>query len=152
MPQSFCNLTYHLVFSTKQRRPWITKEFGRRLYDYLGGTIRDLGGTMLAINGMPDHVHILTRLRQDIAVSVVLRKIKASSRKWIHGVFPDATQFAWQSGYGAFTVSKSRIEDVRAYLDEQEQHHRTRTFQEEFVALLEAHGIEYDEKFLWDEE
>ena len=152
MPQSFCNLTYHLVFSTKQRRPWVSNEFRKRLYECLGGTVRDLGGTMLAINGTTDHVHMLTRLRQDVAISFVLRKMKASSSKWIHGAFPDTRGFAWQTGYGAFTVSKSRIDDVRRYLDEQEQHHKTRTFKEDFVALLEAHGIEYDERFLWGEE
>ncbi|HQH53018.1 MAG TPA: IS200/IS605 family transposase [Candidatus Hydrogenedentes bacterium] len=152
MPQSYCNLTYHFVFSTKERKPWLNAEIRRRMYDYLGGTLRSLAGTTLAINGTSDHVHILARLRQDSAVSDVLRKLKTSSSKWAHATFPDVKEFAWQTGYGAFTVSKSRIKSVREYVENQERHHETRSFKEEFVALLDAHGIDHDKARLWGKE
>ena len=149
MSQSYCNLVYHLVFSTKNRQAWLNDEIGARVQAYLGGAIRDEGGTALIINGTPDHVHVLTRLRQDKAVSEVVRNIKAISSGWIHKTFPKAVQFGWQAGYGAFTVSPSQIEKARCYITEQEEHHKRRSFEDEFMALLQAHGIEYDERYLW---
>jgi putative transposase len=121
-----------------------------RLCEYLGGAVRGEGGTALIVNGMPDHIHILTRLRQDAALSDVLRAIKANSSGWVHDTFPELSGFAWQSGYGAFTVSASQADKVHHYIERQLEHHRRRTFQEEFVAFLKAHGIEYDEQYLWD--
>lgn len=99
---------------------------------------------MLAVNGTCDHVHILVRLRQDTAIADVLRKVKSGSSKWVRETFPAARGFAWQSGYGAFTVSKSRVMTVREYIEKQEEHHKKRSFKEEFVALLDAHGIDYE--------
>ena len=148
MSQSYCNLIYHLVFSTKSRQAWLDDEISARVHAYLGGGIRDEGGMALIINGTADHVHVLARLRQDKAVSDVLRNIKSSSSGWIHRTFPKAVQFNWQAGYGAFTVSPSQIEKTRRYILEQEQHHKRRSFQDEFIALLEAHGIEYDEMYI----
>ncbi|MBA3713935.1 MAG: IS200/IS605 family transposase [Pyrinomonadaceae bacterium] len=147
MPQSYSNLIYHIVFSTKNREPLIVDAVKSRLYDYVGGTIRKQGGIALAINGMADHVHLLAKLRPDKAVSDVLRDLKANASGWMHEVFPELKDFSWQNGYGAFTVSPSQIEKVRAYIANQELHHAKRSFREEFVALLKANE-EFDEKYL----
>lgn len=149
MPQSFSNLIYHIVFSTKNRQPLITNDVKPRLYDYIGGTIRNQGGIALAINGMNDHVHVLAKLRPDKAVSDVLRDLKATASGWMHKVFPELKDFSWQNGYGAFTVSASQVEKVRQYIANQEQHHQKRSFRDEFIALLQANEIEFDEKYLF---
>ena len=150
MGHSYTNLLYHIVFSTERREPWLDADMSPRLYDYLGGAIRSEGGISLAMNGCPDHLHVLAKLRQDKAVSDVLRSIKANSSGWIHREFDTLRSFAWQSGYGAFTVSQSQVEKVKLYIANQQQHHQRVSFKEEFIALLEAHGIEYDERYLWD--
>ena len=150
MAHTYTQLYYHLVFSTKNRRPWITDDLAVRLYPYLGGAIRNEGGTALAINGMPDHIHILARLRQDKALSDLLRDIKANSSGWVHREFPMLRDFAWQGGYAAFTVSASQIERVRQYIETQKEHHRQRNFHDELLALLKAHGIEFDAEHVWD--
>ncbi|MBI1763206.1 MAG: IS200/IS605 family transposase [Acidobacteria bacterium] len=149
MPQSYVNLLYHLVFSTKERQPLITEAYQPRLYEYLGGTIRGLGGVALEINGVEDHVHVLAKLRQDKAVSEVLRDLKANASGWLHAVFPELQQFAWQNGYGAFTVSTSQVAAVRRYIANQKAHHQQQSFEEEFVQLLKLHDVEYDERYLW---
>jgi REP element-mobilizing transposase RayT len=149
MPQSYTCLLYHLVFSTKDREPWLQAELRPRLWAYLSGALRSEGGFCLLANGVVDHVHLLARLRQDKAVSDVLRSIKANSSGWIHDAFSKLRGFHWQAGYGAFTVSQSQTEMVRRYIANQEAHHRKLTFQEEFLTLLKAHEIEYDERHLW---
>jgi len=138
MPRSYTNLIYHIVFATKNRRTTITADRKERLYEYIGGTIRGLGGILLAINGMSDHVHILVKLRPDKSLSDVLRDMKANSSGWMHDVFPDAADFSWQNGYGAFTVSSSQIDGVKRYIADQEIHHAGRSFEDEF-----------DRKYLW---
>jgi len=149
MPRSYTNLIYHIVFATKNRRTTITADRKERLYEYIGGTIRGLGGILLAINGMSDHVHILVKLRPDKSLSDVLRDMKANSSGWMHDVFPDAADFSWQNGYGAFTVSSSQIDGVKRYIADQEIHHAGRSFEDEFVVLLEKNGVEFDRKYLW---
>jgi putative transposase len=150
MSQSFTNLIYHIVFSTKNRQPLITDEVKSRLYEYIGGTIRKQGGISLAINGMNDHVHVLAKLRPDKAVSDVLRDLKANSSGWMHDVFPDLKDFSWQNGYGAFTVSASQIDKVKEYIANQEKHHqKIGSFRDEFIKLLRANKIEFDEKYLF---
>jgi REP element-mobilizing transposase RayT len=149
MAHSYTCLLYHLVFSTKGREPWLQAELRPRLWEYLSGAIRSEGGFCLLANGVSDHVHLLARLRQDRAVSDVLRSIRANSSGWIHECFPKLQSFHWQDGYGAFTVSRSRAQVVLRYIANQEVHHRRLTFQEEFLALLKAHEIEYDERYLW---
>ena len=150
MGHSYTNLLYHIVFSTKERRPWLDNEISVRLYEYLGGAIRSEGGTSMGINGCADHVHLLAKLRQDKAVSDVLRTIKANSSGWIHHTFADARGFGWQAGYGAFSVSQSQVDTVRRYIGNQQEHHTRLSFKEEFIALLEANEIEYDVRYLWD--
>ena len=149
MAHSYTQLLYHLVFSTKERHPWIDVEIAPQLYEYLGGAIRDEGGMTIEIGGITDHVPILARLRQDRALSEVVRAIKANSSGWIHRTFPARQDCWWQSGYAAFTVSKSQEERVSKYIQNQQEHHRKTTFQEEFVALLKAHEIEFDERYVW---
>ena len=149
MGHSYTTLLYHIVFATKDRRPWLEPPTVPRLHAYLGGGIRDEGGTALIVNGTPDHVHILARLRQDKALSDVIRAIKANASKWIHQTFASQGSFAWQTGYGAFTVSQSQMETVRRYIADQEIHHRKRSFEEEFAALLRAHGISLDANQVW---
>lgn len=149
MPRSYTNLIYHVVFSTKERRPLITPERQERLHDYLGGTIRGLGGISLGINGVEDHVHLLAKLRPDKSVSDVLRDLKSNATGWMHDVFPDAKDFSWQNGYGAFSVGPSEIERIKRYIANQKIHHGRQSFEEEFVELLKVHEIEFDPRFLW---
>ena len=149
MSQSFTNLLYHIIFSTKDRRPLIALDYQPRLYEYIGGTIRGLGGISLGINGMEDHVHVLAKLRPDKALSDVLRELKAGASGWMHDVFPDARDFYWQNGYGAFTVSASQIPVVSNYIANQERHHKKHSFRDEFIEMLRAHKIEFDERYLW---
>ena len=148
MSDSYTNLLYHIIFSTKDRRPLITEDRQPRLYDYIGGTIRSLGGISLELNGTEDHVHLLTKLRPDKALSDVLRDLKANASGWMHDVFPEAKDFSWQRGYGAFTVSQSNVEEVRRYIAHQKEHHKRSSFRDEFIQFLKANGIEYDERYL----
>lgn len=149
MSKSYTNLIYHIVFATKGRRPTITPERQARLYEYIGGIVRKLGGILLAINGMADHIHILVKLRPDRSVSDVMRDLKANSSGWMHDVFPDASDFSWQRGFGAFTVSTSQVEGVKRYIAEQQIHHAEKVFEDEFVGLLRKNEVEYDPEYLW---
>ena len=146
---SYVNLIYHIVFSTKDRKPIITEKYQERLYEYIGGIIRKQGGIALAINGVEDHVHVLAKLRQDKALSDMIRDFKANASGWMHDVFPEAKDFSWQNGYGAFTVSASQIKAVSKYIVEQEIHHHKRSFEAEFIELLTKNEIEFNEQYLW---
>jgi len=148
MGHSYTNLLYHIVFSTKDRRPLITPDYEVRLYDYIGGTIRELGGISLALNGTEDHLHLLAKLRPDRALSDVLRKLKANASGWMHRVFPRLEDFTWQQGYGAFTVSQSNVQEVRRYITRQKHHHQKISFRDEFIRFLIANEIEFDERYL----
>ena len=150
MPQSFVSLHLHVVFSTKHRTPTITPDLQPRLYEYIGGILRGEKCSLLAAGGMPDHVHLLASLSKTVSISDALRLIKSNSSKWVHETFSKKQDFAWQTGYGAFAVSYSNLEDVKRYIANQAEHHRVRTFQEEFIALLNRHHVEFDEQFLWD--
>src|SRR4051812_22550270 len=148
MSDSYTNLLYHIVFSTKDHRSLITPEYEIRLYDYIGGTLRQAGGICLELNGTEDHLHLLAKLRPTRAVSDVLRDLKANASGWMHDVFPALKDFSWQRGYGAFTVSQSSIEEVRRYIARQKDHHRKVSFRDEFIHFLKANGIEYDERYI----
>jgi putative transposase len=149
MPQSYVNLLYHIIFATKDREPLITAELQPRLYEYIGGIVRKQGGIALAINGMEDHVHLFAKLRQDKALADMIRDFKAHSSGWLHKVFPELKDFTWQNGYGAFTVSASQAGSIKRYIEQQQVHHRKRTFKDEFIEFLRAHEIEFDERYLW---
>ena len=150
MPQSYTCLHYHLVFSTRGREPTITPVIRPRLWEYLGGAVRSEHGIPIQIGGTADHVHMFVTLRQHDALADFMRQVKANSSKWVHETFPDAGAFWWQGGYGAFTVSHSGIEAVRTYILNQEEHHRSRTYEDEFREMLTRHGVEFDEKYLWE--
>jgi REP element-mobilizing transposase RayT len=147
MAHSYTKLLYHLVFSTIERRPLITKTLRPLLYDYLGGAVRGLDGVAIEIGGVADHVHLLVRMPRTIAVDVFLQKLKANSSGWVTRT--QAVKFNWQRGFGAFTVSESQVEKVRRYIQNQEAHHSKVSFEEEFKAILKAHKVEFDEEYLW---
>ena len=150
MPQSFASLHVHIIFSTKNRETLIGGELEPRLYEYMGGIVRGQGSVLVAAGGMPDHIHLLCSLGREIRVAEALRDIKTNSSKWIHETFPNQRGFGWQAGYGAFAVSYSNVANVKRYITHQAEHHRTRTFQEEFLALLRRHNLQFDESHLWD--
>jgi len=145
MPSAWTQNFYHTVFSTKQRAGSITSELESRLYPFLGGIVRDLHCTLLAINGMSDHVHLLIRYRADLSHSEMLQQIKGRSSKWIHETYPALGHFAWQEGYGGFTVSRSAVSAVEAYIAGQKEHHKRQDFMTEFLELLRLHGVEFDQ-------
>ena len=148
MSQSYTNLLYHLIFSTKERRPLIIPDYQVRLNDYIGGIIRGLGGVSLGIGGAADHVHVFAKLRPERSLSSVLRDLKANATGWMHDVFPSANDFCWQRGYAAFSVSQSNAAEIRRYIAGQEEHHKRVSFKDEFIQFLKANGIEYDERYL----
>jgi REP element-mobilizing transposase RayT len=150
MPGTYSRLLYHVVFSTKGRAAMMKGGTRGRIHEYLGGIIRSEGGVAYQIGGMPDHVHLLLRWRADQSIAALVRQMKSNSSRWIHETFPMMTAFAWQEGYGAFTVSQSQKDTVAAYIANQEAHHQNTPFEEEFVRFLRAHEIEYDPKYLWD--
>src|ERR1044072_428165 len=148
MSDSYTNLLYHIVFSTKDRRPLITTNHEARLYNYIGGTIRGLGGISLELNGTEDHVHLLAKLRPDRALSEVLRELKAHASGWMHDVFPTLKGFSWQRGYGAFTVSQSNVDEVRRYIQRQKEHHAKLSFRDAFIQFLKDNGNDDDERYV----
>lgn len=149
MPQTYSQILLHVVFSTKDRMAHITPEIRASLHAYIGGIVRNLGGTALAVGGTADHVHALLHLPPDCHASECVRTIKANASKWIHERWPEQRLFSWQNGYAAFSVSRSNADTVVKYIASQEEHHRNYSFREEFVALLQRHGIPHDERFLW---
>lgn len=152
MSSTLSNLTYHIVFSTKFREPFITPELRSELYPCIGGIVRNKGGALIRNGGVADHLHMVVRLRPDIALSDMVRLVKANSSKWANERGNVGGQrFAWQAGYGAFTVSPSQLPALIEYVERQEEHHRVRPFRDEYVAILEKQGVEYDERYLFDE-
>jgi putative transposase len=150
MANTFTSLHYHVIFSTKHREPWISPDHEERVWKFLGGIARENGMKALLIGGMPDHVHLALALPPAQSVSKALQLLKGGSSKWIKDNLPQMRGFAWQDGYGAFSVSKSNLPEVTAYIQNQREHHRIKTFQEEFLAFLVRHGVEYNERYLWD--
>ena len=150
MAQSLAKVYLHTIFSTKHREPLILSEVEPNLYGYLGGIIKKLNAHPLAINGMPDHIHILSTLPRTVAISKFLEEIKKSSSKWIKGEHPKMKSFSWQAGYGTFSVSSSKVEVVRRYIENQKSHHQKLSFKDELLEFLEKYDMEYNEKYLWD--
>jgi REP element-mobilizing transposase RayT len=150
MPGTYSQLLLHIVFSTKGRTPWITADIAERLYPYIGGMIRAERGVLYAIGGVEDHVHMYLLWRPDDAVSNLMRTVKARSSKWIHEEFATLQEFAWQEGYAACSVSKSQEETVKACINGQREHHNRFDFKAELLRLLEAHAVEFDERYVFD--
>ena len=148
MPSTHVSLYYHVVFSTKDRAPCIAGSWQAELHAYIGGIIRSLGGVGEAVGGIDDHLHVLASLKATHRLCDVVREMKAGSSQWIHktvGLAP----FRWQDGYGAFSVSASKVETVREYVLRQELHHQRYGFKEEYLRLLQISGVSFDEKYLW---
>ncbi len=150
MANTFTSLHYHVIFGTKHREPWISHDIEDRIWKFLGCFARENGMKALLIGGMPVHIHLALALPPTKSVSKALQLLKGSSSKWIKDTQPRMRGFAWQDGYGAFSVSKSNLPEVITYIQSQREHHRVKTFQEEFLAFLVRHGVEYDERYLWD--
>lgn len=150
MAHTFTNLLTHIIFSTKDRAPIIEVELKPELHAYLGGMVREIKGKAYSINGTIDHVHLLVSLPPTLALSEAMKVIKANSSRWVSGKWSGRKNFGWQTGYGAFSVSRSNVATVIRYIDNQEEHHRKMTFKEEFLEFLSKHGIEYDEHYIWE--
>jgi putative transposase len=149
MPHSYSSLLVHVVFGTKDRARYLDPILRPQLFAYMGGIVRELKGATRIINGIDDHAHGLLSLPADVSVAECLRVVKTNSSRWVHESFPDRAKFGWQTGYGAFAVSASNESAVVKYIEDQEQHHKKMTFEEEFKTLLEKHGIAFDERYLW---
>jgi len=148
MPSTHTSLYFHIVFSTKDRRPYIKKDWREKLHAYLGGIVKNQKGVALAIGGTDDHVHLLVSLNAKHQLAEFMRELKASSSGWVHREI-GKKEFAWQQGYGAFSVSPTNLEKVKRYILKQEEHHKKKTFQDEYLELLNSSGTNYDEKYLW---
>ncbi len=150
MAQSLSNVLLHLVFSTKNRRPWIDAQIESEMHAYLASVCKSLGCPAQKVGGVEDHVHVLCLLSRTIEISDLLGKIKANSSRWIKTKGPGYSEFSWQNGYGAFSIGQSQLEAAKEYIANQREHHRGRSFQEEYRALLEKYRVEYDERYVWD--
>lgn len=148
MPGTFSNVLLHLVFSTKGRAELIDAELQQRLYPFIGGIVRDEGGVLMEIGGMPDHVHLLVRWKTDDSIASLLRNVKGRSSKWVNDERLCPGRFSWQEAYSVFSVSASQVEKVSAYIRNQAEHHRSRGFDTEIVGMLRAHGVEFDERYV----
>jgi putative transposase len=148
MPSTYCSLHYHTTFSTKDRYPFITMDWRDHLHAYLGGIIKNLAGVPLAIGGTEDHVHVLMGLRATHTIAGVMREVKGGSSEWAH-ISVGKQSFGWQPGYFGVTVSPSQLEKVKLYVLSQEEHHRRKTFKQEYIEMLQRAGIDYDERYVW---
>lgn len=150
MPQSLAKNLIHLVFSTKNRERLITDSVRSDLHAYMATVLKNMDCPAILINSVDDHVHILFLLHRTVALSTAVGDLKAASSKWIKTQSPKLGSFTWQAGFGAFSVSESNVPPVRRYIENQAEHHRKVTFQDELRSFLEKHGVEYDERYLWD--
>jgi REP element-mobilizing transposase RayT len=149
MANTYTSLFYHIVFSTKNRVAFIRPDIEERVWAYISGIARNHKMTALKIGGVEDHLHALIMAPPAIAPYEIAKYLKGESSKWIHETFADLRDFGWQDGYGAFTVSKSKLPDVVSYIQKQRMHHQAQTFQDEYREMLDKHGVEYDEQYLW---
>lgn len=150
MPQSLVRNYVHIVFSTKHRQPTIDKGIAPELYSYMGGVAKNLECKLISAGGIEDHIHLLCRVTQKIALMTFVQKVKANSSRWMKYQGEAYENFFWQNGYGAFSVSQSGLERVMKYIDNQEEHHKKRDFKSEYRGLLDKHEIPYDERYMWD--
>ena len=150
MTQSLSNVLLHIVFSTKHRWDIIEPTGIRRLHAYVGGTCRALGSPAIQIGGTSNHIHVGCTLPRTMTIAGLVEKIKTSSSAWMKTIGGGCKDFAWQSGYGAFSIGTSQAERLCRYIETQQEHHRKRTFEEEFLDLLHRYQVEYDERYLWD--
>ena len=151
MPQSLSRVVVHLVFSTKNRTPWLHEAALREeFYKYMGGILVNIECPPVLIGGVEDHVHVLCNLSRKLAIMNLVEEIKTEPSKWLKTKRPDLSEFHWQACYGVFSVSQSNVEAVKAYIANQAEHHKKMSFQDEYRKLCERHGINIDEKYVWD--
>ena len=150
MSQSLSSVLVHLVFSTKNREPFITPAIETELHPYMATIFRELKSPALAIDGTSDHVHVLFSLARVVTIADVVEEIKTSTSKWIKTKGPEYRNFHWQRGYGAFSIGQSNLELLKRYIRQQKEHHKHVTFQDEYRKFLNVYGIDYDEKYIWE--
>jgi len=150
MANTYSSLFYHIVFSTKHRQNFIKQEIENRVWAYIGGVARKHKLTAIQVGGIENHIHALILSPPITAPSKIAQWLKGDSSKWIHTEFADLKKFAWQDGYGAFSLSKSKVPDVVEYIKNQREHHRKESFEDEYVKLMKLHEVEYDERYLFD--
>ena len=150
MPQSLANLYVHLIFATKDRVPHLTQKLRPDLHAYLATVLTNLNSPAVLINSVADHVHVLFNMGRTVTLAQVVEDVKKSSSKWLKTQGPGLGAFAWQAGYGAFSVSESSVAKVANYIRKQEEHHRVKTFQEEYREFLKKHQVPFDERYVWD--
>ena len=150
MGHNFTNLLTHVIFSTKDRVPHIKPELKADLHAYMGGIVRKINGKTVIVDGTGDHVHLLLWMPPKVSISETLRVLKSNSSRWLNQKRSGSPAFAWQTGYGAFSVSHSSAPTVARYIRTQEEHHQRISFQEEFVSFLKKNGIDYDERYIWE--
>jgi REP element-mobilizing transposase RayT len=150
MSHSLCLVSVHIVFSTKDRTPWLTKDLQPRVWGYLSTVLYNMGCRDITIGGIEDHIHALCNLGKQCAPAILMRDLKADSSKWIKTIDEKLRKFSWQAGYGMFSVNPNERGTVRNYISNQEEHHREETFKEEYVRLLKEHNVDFDERYLWD--
>jgi putative transposase len=149
MAHTLTNLLFHVIFGTKGREPSIDSDVRGSLHAYVGGIVRESNGIAIVVNGTADHLHALIKLPPTLCISDAMRLVKTNSSKWMHEQ-KRRTKFGWQAGYAAFTVSESGVAAVRSYIEQQEEHHRKRTFSEEYIEFLEKNHIPYDPRYVFE--
>jgi putative transposase len=150
MAGKYLSLLVHFTWSTAGREPWLEPSMRSDLYSYIGGTMKHKSARLIAAGGMFDHVHLYASLPSTICIADFVNAVKSNSSRWIHESFAQLRHFAWQEGYGAFSVSKSEEGKIVRYISNQESHHRKRDFKEELIGLLDKHGIAYDKRYIWN--
>ncbi len=149
MGHTYSSLHYHFIWSTKDRESIIKPIFQKRLYEYIGAIITKEKCNLISVGGISDHIHLLVRMSTQYPVSDLIRRVKANSSKFINQIFNPQIKFSWQSGYGAFAVSMSKLVAVQNYIENQEAHHKVNSFEDEFRSFLDKHAIKYDKNFLF---
>jgi REP element-mobilizing transposase RayT len=150
MPQSLSKVILHMIFTTKDREPWLDREVRPRMHAYIATICRDLGAEFVHVGGVADHVHVVTTLPRTASQAQFIEQIKKASSKWIKALDARYRGFFWQRGYGAFSVSPSQLDAVLRYVEQQPAYHHARTFQEEYRELLSKHGVQFDKRYVWD--
>lgn len=149
MANTYSAVYHHIVFSTKNREPLISPVIESRVWGYLGGVVRENGCVPLRIGGIETHVHLLVVMSPSVATSELVKQIKVASTHWIRANFPGLESFGWQDGFGVFSVSKSSVDEVARYIDNQREHHRHKSFEEEYRAFLDKPGVDFDERYVF---
>jgi putative transposase len=150
MPQSLSKVIIRIIFSSKDRVAWLVRDVRSRMHAYVATVCRDLNAEAVRVGGVADHLHIVTTLSRTLSQAAMVETVKKTSSKWIKGLDTKYRQFYWQRGFGAFSVSPSQLNAVLEYVESQEEHHRTRSFQEEYRDFLRKYGVQFDERYVWD--